>query len=471
MSRWPLFLALFFALGPLPLLARLSPGPGAPTETIAAVVVAPDGPLEILARCPHFEPILNVAIDGGPPRAPDQIEPTDLPLSLALLIEAGPAMEQPGTPMHSRRADAQTLATALLERLPVDSRVSLIAVDGEPRLLSDGPPPTAMATLNRLDAPGVGSPRLAPALQLAADRLAEAPPGPHAVVLLANDVPEQAGVNAPLPEGIMLTVLALGSEPPGPLAELAAGVGGVYLSHSAASLAETRALFEGAIRQFDALIAARAHLRLSLDTGRLAPGAHVVELTGCAATPASAVFTTDGSPAAPPWLIPAGALTVGIGVALIYRRNRARKRIPRVPGSRPPWLLTATPRPVTARYQAVADLPTERHGRGEARHGLQLVIWEGDERSVHELSGRQCAIGREPGCDLRLDNSWVSGLHARLAFAGDRVELTDLDSTNGTFVGPERRRLAADSPEALAEGESFWIGPEIRAELQREEEL
>jgi pSer/pThr/pTyr-binding forkhead associated (FHA) protein len=47
-------------------------------------------------------------------------------------------------------------------------------------------------------------------------------------------------------------------------------------------------------------------------------------------------------------------------------------------------------------------------------------------------------IGRDPTCDLRIDNAGVSRHHARIEKAGDTYTLIDLNSGNGTFVRGER---------------------------------
>lgn len=47
-------------------------------------------------------------------------------------------------------------------------------------------------------------------------------------------------------------------------------------------------------------------------------------------------------------------------------------------------------------------------------------------------------IGRDPTCDVRIDNAGVSRHHARIEKAGDIYTLIDLNSGNGTFVRGER---------------------------------
>lgn len=58
----------------------------------------------------------------------------------------------------------------------------------------------------------------------------------------------------------------------------------------------------------------------------------------------------------------------------------------------------------------------------------------------------EVVLGRDPGCALPLPGDDVSRRHARIAAEGDGHVVTDLGSTNGTFVNGaavDRRRLAA----------------------------
>jgi len=47
-------------------------------------------------------------------------------------------------------------------------------------------------------------------------------------------------------------------------------------------------------------------------------------------------------------------------------------------------------------------------------------------------------IGRKPENDIQIDNLAVSGYHAKIDKVGDHFVLTDLQSTNGTFVGDKQ---------------------------------
>jgi len=60
------------------------------------------------------------------------------------------------------------------------------------------------------------------------------------------------------------------------------------------------------------------------------------------------------------------------------------------------------------------------------------------------LVGRTIRIGRNPECDLQLDAPMVSGFHCQIiALSDGRFELTDLGSTNGTYVNSRENRVSA----------------------------
>lgn len=65
--------------------------------------------------------------------------------------------------------------------------------------------------------------------------------------------------------------------------------------------------------------------------------------------------------------------------------------------------------------------------------------------SEHSFERDSVTIGRDGGNVIVIDNLAVSGFHARIDKVGSRYVLTDLESTNGTFVNEEKvvsRRLA-----------------------------
>ena len=65
-------------------------------------------------------------------------------------------------------------------------------------------------------------------------------------------------------------------------------------------------------------------------------------------------------------------------------------------------------------------------------------------------------IGRDPACDVVLDDPLVSKRHARLEIGQGRVELVDLNSANGTKVNGTRIPPQQDVP--LKRGDRVEIG-------------
>jgi pSer/pThr/pTyr-binding forkhead associated (FHA) protein len=69
-------------------------------------------------------------------------------------------------------------------------------------------------------------------------------------------------------------------------------------------------------------------------------------------------------------------------------------------------------------------------------------------------------IGRATGADLIIDAALVSRVHCRLEAGKDGVDVTDLSSTNGTFVNDKRVDRAT-----LVNGDRLRVG---RVELTLE---
>lgn len=80
--------------------------------------------------------------------------------------------------------------------------------------------------------------------------------------------------------------------------------------------------------------------------------------------------------------------------------------------------------------------------------------WLSADNRAYTLWSGANLIGRDPRCDVWLDDSSVSRRHARIMVSGDAATLEDLKSTNGTFVG--RKQL--DSSTTLEDGDVVSIG-------------
>jgi pSer/pThr/pTyr-binding forkhead associated (FHA) protein len=69
------------------------------------------------------------------------------------------------------------------------------------------------------------------------------------------------------------------------------------------------------------------------------------------------------------------------------------------------------------------------------------------------LPGKVKTIGRAAGADFIVDAGMVSRVHCRLSAGASEVEVTDLDSTNGTYVNGQRVSRAL-----LKDGDQLGIG-------------
>ena len=92
------------------------------------------------------------------------------------------------------------------------------------------------------------------------------------------------------------------------------------------------------------------------------------------------------------------------------------------------------------------------------------VATEGEEEKTFRiLPGTVRTVGRSTGADFIVDAALVSRVHCRLtALADGGLEVSDLESTNGTFVNGERVERARLNP-----GDRLQMG---RLELVAERE-
>lgn len=95
---------------------------------------------------------------------------------------------------------------------------------------------------------------------------------------------------------------------------------------------------------------------------------------------------------------------------------------------------------------------------GREESGLQIVIVgkEGESRRVPFGEHRKLTIGREPGNDIVLNDQRASRRHAQVTREGDKLRVTDLNSTNGTFLGDNK--LLPGVSEPWPRGQTLRIG-------------
>ncbi|MBN1318503.1 MAG: FHA domain-containing protein [Anaerolineales bacterium] len=84
------------------------------------------------------------------------------------------------------------------------------------------------------------------------------------------------------------------------------------------------------------------------------------------------------------------------------------------------------------------------------------------------ISPGKLVIGRDPSCDLHLDNKKVSRRHSEIVLQDDVITVTDLNSSNGCFLGSTR--LPAGSKTEWSRNQTLHIGPfSLFLDIKREE--
>jgi hypothetical protein len=83
----------------------------------------------------------------------------------------------------------------------------------------------------------------------------------------------------------------------------------------------------------------------------------------------------------------------------------------------------------------------------------QLIADDGS--AVLPISFNRTLIGRDLDCDVRIANQEISRHHAVLFREGDRSFLTDLESSNGTYVNANG---ASDGPITVIAGDNVVLG-------------
>lgn len=104
-----------------------------------------------------------------------------------------------------------------------------------------------------------------------------------------------------------------------------------------------------------------------------------------------------------------------------------------------------------------APAPARSPQRKTKKAPRKAAVTQGPKRGqTYELS-EELIIGRGDKCQIVLDDTYVSQVHARIFSRGDAFMIEDLGSTNGTYLN--RRRITA--PVELQRGDEVKIGKSV----------
>lgn len=108
----------------------------------------------------------------------------------------------------------------------------------------------------------------------------------------------------------------------------------------------------------------------------------------------------------------------------------------------------------TASFGAVPATEHELSGEIPGTEGPMLIVRKGpDVGETFYLDRPELSIGRDPECDIFLNDVTVSRRHSRLIVQDGEVTVEDTDSLNGTYVNG----VCVDRA-VLCSGDSLQIG-------------
>ncbi|MCA1675692.1 MAG: FHA domain-containing protein [Actinobacteria bacterium] len=94
---------------------------------------------------------------------------------------------------------------------------------------------------------------------------------------------------------------------------------------------------------------------------------------------------------------------------------------------------------------------------GTKTPGRLKVVEPAERRGQSYELGEELTVGRAGGCQVTLEDTYASQLHARLFRRDGQFYVEDLGSTNGTYVN--QRKVTA--PIAIRKGDRLQIGKTV----------
>ena len=135
------------------------------------------------------------------------------------------------------------------------------------------------------------------------------------------------------------------------------------------------------------------------------------------------------------------------------------------------WAEVANPRDASAAAPSrsgtgAAAAPATRGGRPGAAKGTPhklKVVEPSDRKGTAFALADELTVGRAAGCQVRVDDTYASQLHARIFQRDGELFVEDLGSTNGTYLnrrGTQSKEKVA-GPLALKLGDRLMIGKTV----------
>lgn len=122
------------------------------------------------------------------------------------------------------------------------------------------------------------------------------------------------------------------------------------------------------------------------------------------------------------------------------------------------WSQVRAPRTRAARAREGSTKRRRRSRRASAAATGRLVVREPAELAGREFAlGDELTVGRAAGCQVTLDDTYASQLHARIFRREGDFLVEDLGSTNGTYLN----RARVSGPMVMRAGDRLQIGSTV----------
>jgi pSer/pThr/pTyr-binding forkhead associated (FHA) protein len=103
----------------------------------------------------------------------------------------------------------------------------------------------------------------------------------------------------------------------------------------------------------------------------------------------------------------------------------------------------------------VAAAPPPPRGRKSKGAATELVAVEPQSSAGRRYPlGDEITVGRAAGCQVTVDDTYVSQLHARVFSRDGQLLVEDLGSTNGTYLN----RVKVSGPMVMLKGDRLQVG-------------